>query len=206
MNHHLFHLAAHIWLHLAWIFASSCFGEWTGIRVLMDNPQAAWVGQSSCPPCNIWCDDLIDHIEGTSWRVGFTEYRQDGTANHIVLQRPLPDNPGSELGQPRFEFVRDGRVIGGFSGYSGVDGEVRFILRKYPGGLVTKARPQQFQQAPPQAIHGYEGASSYRWVQTYPTMPERLTMPMRQYYLPPVYQQQQLAPAYRGVCVNGVCY
>lgn len=104
---------------------SSAHAGWTGVRIFIGDPKAAWDGTSDCAPCNRFCADLARYTRGTDWRVGFSEQRREGGDNHFALLRALPDEA-----TPYFESVRDGKSVKILEGYRG---DIQAIIDLYPG-------------------------------------------------------------------------
>ena len=103
----------------------------------VDDPRAAWNETSRCPPCNQACGDLSRFVPGTSWRVGYTQYKPDGTANHIVIMKALPGEA-----TPYFESILNGRSVRVVEGYRG---NVEEITGLYPGPKITRVRQAPYQ-------------------------------------------------------------
>ena len=160
---------------------------WTGIRFFVGDPAKSWNGTSNCAPCNDLCADLAEHATGTTWRIGFSETRRDGTTNHIQILRALPDEA-----TPYYEYVRDGQVVGSGVGYRGDPGEIGSILSKYPGPMTRRTA---FVDSVFRAYNSDYRASRVYQSSTYWSAPYRGA----NYFVPP---QENF---YRGVCVNGVC-
>ena len=153
---------------------------WTGIRFFVGDPMKSWSGTSNCIPCNYLFADRAEHATGTTWRIGFSETRRDGTTNHIQILRALPDET-----TPYYEFVRDGQVVGSGVGYRGDPGEIGFILSKYPGPMTRRTTFGSSYQS------GYRDGFRYDY--------RKYSTPYSDYFIPP---EENF---YRGVCANGVC-
>lgn len=136
---------ANIMLILAVIasLASACCAGWTGVIIYVSDPRSAWNETSDCPPCNQVCGDLSRFVPGTSWRVGFTQYKPNGEANHIAIMKALPGEP-----TPYFESVLDGRTVRTVEGYRG---GIETVTDLYPGPKVTRVR-----QTAPYQTFGYQ--------------------------------------------------
>lgn len=82
---------------LLWTLSASAGDGWSGIRVYLGEPRAAWSGESDCGPCNRFCADLraynrnLKSLGGKGWRVGYSEEGSDGQPNRIVLLKAMPD-------------------------------------------------------------------------------------------------------------------
>jgi hypothetical protein len=113
---------------------------WSGIRVYLGDPRAAWSGESTCGPCNRFCADLrtynrtLKAAGGKGWRVGYSEEGADLQPNRIVLVRAMVED-ATPYFVPVFRGVEDrSKRIEGYGG--DFPGNVEKILAIDPLGTV----------------------------------------------------------------------
>lgn len=117
-------------------------GQWTGLRICVDQPREACHGLSACAPCNHICRDVLDFARTRSeWRVGYFEY-DNGVPNHIAIVRALPDRP-----TPYIEVVRNGVTTQTVVGYEG-DQDILSLCPVKPAVRATVSRTTTVRQSP----------------------------------------------------------
>lgn len=124
--------AALVVFKLAWLLASTCYGEWSGIRAYVKHPQEAWSGSSSCAPCNLFCADLrkrnseIRTLGGNGWPTGYSE-----SGKAVVILRAMDGEP-----VPYFVPVVEG-IEQAEKKVVGYKGDIDAVLKLWPGKTTT---------------------------------------------------------------------